>query len=500
MTNITSYMTSYLLSLVWNKDSRPVNELRKIRNGPCLAQQKRGGPPQKSTGKVVADIGYGGKEDFSIEGKEGEHTEGMNNVAAAASGSLSSSSSSSAAAALADNYDDDNDSDRGDNDDGDDNGGDDDDVDGDDCETIFSCDEENDEEINDSDNDTAIKEQPVVSVKENTDVHLPAPVPACTSSGTDIKRAVCGVGHVGEEHSYKEAVSASILDTVQAERLVCAPSSCSSGVEGEVVFWHAGETAEEVIEAPTLVEAMSVIKEVPVLGEEEEVTEVPSRETVHRACPMSDDVIEIRSEYDDNMNGLDIPDCEVDCQVNQDVVMKDIDCPIDPFEDQVLGAIVLHEMEIEIETEIEMETEMEIAECAAVDVGVTLDTEATETVAGISTSMQTQTHTQTETQAEMPTGTPAVTVAAVETVAEAVTAPVTVAAVETVTVSAIPTPTPTMTEAQTVSATPTVTPIVTITEAATVTEEITVTATETVATTVIAAAAETETAEEHMDM
>ena len=460
---------------MWNKDSRPVNELRKIRNGPCLAQQKRGGPAQKSTGKVNADIEYGGKEDFSIEEKEGEHTEGLNNLAAASGSSSSSfSSSSSSAAAVAGNDDDDND--------GDDN----DDDDGDDCETIYSCDEENDEETNDSDDDIAMKEQPVAPIEENADG--PVPVPASNSSGTDMDRAACGVGHLGEEHLSEEAVSTSIPDTVESERPVCAAPSCSSLVEGEVVFWHAGETAADVIKVPALVEAMSVVKEETVQGEE--VIEISISDTEHGACPMSDDLMPINSEYDDKMNDMDIPASEVDCQMNQDVVMKDIDCPIDSFEDEVSGAIVAHE---EMQTEMEMETEMEVEveECAAVDVGIALDTEATETVTGISVSMQTQTQAKTQTQVEMSatTSTQSPTVI----IPEKVTAPVTVTIAVAEEVTVVEGVTVAVEEAEALAPTP----IVTITEAATVTEDVTVTATEAVA--VIATAAESGTAEEHMD-
>ena len=323
---------------MWNKEFQPVSELKKIRNGPCLALLKRGGPAQKSTGKVVADIEYGGKDDFSIEEKDGEnyggmYVDAMGHVTSSSSSSSSSSSAAAAAAAEAAN-DDVDEGDDGDEMDIDDN---------DEGESIYSCDEENDgsdDEGTSKENLDEVIEKPDAAIG----VHAGAPTPA--RSDVDIIRSVLDVNHVGEEHLSVEAISIPPPDILKSVTPVfdTSTSNVTSTVEregegeGEVVFWHMGDTTEDLMErarviALTPIKAEEVVVRVKVaveVGVEVGVVEVSpeakeeAQEQEHglgqgqkqqQELNLTDNTLTtMKSEYDDTRSNMEITRSELDCE------------------------------------------------------------------------------------------------------------------------------------------------------------------------------------------
>ena len=256
-----------------------------------------------------------------------------NDVLAAAAAAAAASSAAAAAAAEAAN-DDVDEGDDGDEMDIDDN---------DEGESIYSCDEENDgsdDEGTSKENLDEVIEKPDAAIG----VHAGAPTPA--RSDVDIIRSVLDVNHVGEEHLSVEAISIPPPDILKSVTPVfdTSTSNVTSTVEregegeGEVVFWHMGDTTEDLMErarviALTPIKAEEVVVRVKVaveVGVEVGVVEVSpeakeeAQEQEHglgqgqkqqQELNLTDNTLTtMKSEYDDTRSNMEITRSELDCE------------------------------------------------------------------------------------------------------------------------------------------------------------------------------------------
>ena len=135
----------------------------------------------------------------------------------------------------------------------------------------------------------------------------------------------------------------------------------SSTIDGEVMFLHAGDNTDEVKESAEIIDVTSAVKEEPV--HIVEFNQPLTREKEQRPIPMGDDLMTIKSEYDDKRSNMEIagePVCQKELIQNR---VPDVIC---------------------------LDTEMSKEESCLGEVGVALDTEMTVTVASILTEIQTQ--------------------------------------------------------------------------------------------------------------